>query len=113
MNGPSSDDRGFALPAVIFLVALLTLLLTGRLSRVQADRQIAEASEAMADAFAIAQSGLQNYVGSQTVRPPDGDSVRINLTGGYASVISHVIRNPADTTEKVGRSGGGTARFLP
>ena len=93
------DEEGFALPAVIFLVALLTLLLTGGLSRVQADRQIAEASEAMADAFAIAQSGLQNYVGSQTARPADGDSVRINLTGGYANVISHVIRNPADTTE--------------
>ena len=93
-------ERGFALPAVIFLVALLTLLLTSGLSRVQADRQIAEASEATADAFAIAQSGLQNYVSSQTTRPPDGDSVRINLTGGYANVISRVIRNPADTLEK-------------
>jgi type II secretory pathway pseudopilin PulG len=92
-------ERGFALPAVIFLVALLTLLLTSGLSRVQADRQIAEASEATADAFAVAQSGLQNYVGSQTARPPDGDSVRINLTGGYANVISRVIRNPADTLE--------------
>ena len=92
-------ERGFALPAVIFLVALLTLLLTSGLSRVQADRQIAEASEATADAFAIAQSGLQNYVSSQTTRPPDGDSVRINLTGGYANVISRVIRNPADTME--------------
>ena len=99
MIRPAYDERGFALPAVIFLVALLTLLLTGGLSRVQADRQIAEAGEATADAFAVAQSGLQNYIGSQTVRPADGDSVRINLTGGYANVISRVVRNPADTTE--------------
>ena len=93
------EERGFALPAVIFLVALLTLLLTSGLSRVQADRQIAEAGEATADAFAVAQSGLQNYIGSQTARPPDGDSVRINVTGGYANVVSRVVRNPADTTE--------------
>jgi type II secretory pathway pseudopilin PulG len=93
------DQRGFALPAVIFLVALLTLLLTSGLSRVQADRQIAEASEATADAFALAQSGLYNYIGSLSARPPDGDSVRINLTGGYANVISRVLRNPSDTTE--------------
>jgi len=99
MRESARAERGFALPAVIFLVALLTLLLTSGLSRVQADRQIAEAGEATADAFAVAQSGLQNYVGSQTSRPPDGDSVRINLTGGYANVISRVIRNPADTTE--------------
>jgi hypothetical protein len=95
----AGDERGFALPAVIFLVALLTLLLTTGLARVQADRQIAEAGEATADAFAIAQSGLQNYMGSRTTRPPDGDSVRVNLTGGYANVVSRVVRNPADTTE--------------
>ena len=70
------DERGFALPAVIFLVALLTLLLTSGLSRVQADRQIAEASEATAEAFAIAQSGLYNYMGSLTARPPNARSRR-------------------------------------
>lgn len=89
--------RGFALPAVILLVAVLTILLTAGLSRVRADRQIAEAAEATADAFSLAQSGLQNYMGSRTVRPPDGDSVRINLTGGYANVIAHLVQNPADT----------------
>jgi type II secretory pathway pseudopilin PulG len=97
--GARRDERGFALPAVIFLVALLTLLLTSGLARVRADRQISEASEAIADAFAIAQSGLQNYLGTQTARPADGDSVRINLTGGYANVVSRLVRNPPDTTE--------------
>jgi type II secretory pathway pseudopilin PulG len=97
VTGPASRERGFALPAVIFLVALLTLLLTSGLTRVQSDRQIAEAAEATADAFAIAQSGLQNYLGTRTARPPNGDSVRINVTGGYANVIAEVVRNPADT----------------
>lgn len=96
---PPSAERGVALPAVLFLVALLTLLLTSGLARVQADRQIAQASEDIARAFAIAQSGLQTYIGTRTTRPPDGDSVRINLTGGYASVVARVVRNPADTLE--------------
>jgi type II secretory pathway pseudopilin PulG len=100
MRGPWYDENGFALPAVIFLVALLTLLLTTGLSRVQADRQIAEASEATADAFVIAQSGLQNYLGTRSARPPDGDSVRINLVGGYANVVSTLVRNPSDSTEE-------------
>jgi hypothetical protein len=94
-----AGDRGVALPAVIFLVALLTLLLTTGLARVQADRQISQAAEDIARAWAIAQSGLQTYIGTRTARPADGDSVRINLTGGYANVVARVVRNPADTLE--------------
>jgi hypothetical protein len=96
----AAGERGFAIPAVIFLVALLTLLLTTGLARVRADRQIAEASEASAEAFALAQSGLQAYIGTLAARPPDGDSVRINLVGGYANVIAHLVQHPADTTER-------------
>lgn len=91
------DDRGFALPAVIFLVALLTLLLTSGLTRVRGDHEIATASEEATIAFAIAQSGLQMYMGSVTARPNDGDSVRINVPGGYANVVTHLVRRPATT----------------
>jgi hypothetical protein len=89
------DDRGFALPAVIFLVALLTLLLTSGLTRVDSDLESAMASEESTIAFAIAQSGLQAYMGSVTTRPTDGDSVRINVPGGYANVVIHLVRRPA------------------
>jgi hypothetical protein len=88
---PIGNDRGFALPAVIFLVALLTLLLTTGLNRVEGDRQIATASEETTIAFAIAQSGLQAYIGSATSLPGDGDSVRINVPGGYANVVTHLV----------------------
>jgi hypothetical protein len=88
------DDRGFALPAVIFLVALLTLLLTTGLNRTEGDQRIAEASEEIVLAFGIAQSGLQTYIGSVTSQPGDADSVRINVPGGYANVVTHLVRRP-------------------
>ena len=36
-------------------------------------------------------------MGTTATRPADGDSVRINVTGGYGDVIARVIRRPADT----------------
>jgi type II secretory pathway pseudopilin PulG len=94
------DSRGFALPAVILLVALLTVLLTSGLSRVRTDRQIAEASDETAAALAIAESGLQAYFGTAATRPADGDSTRINVPGGYANVVVHLVRQPADTMRR-------------
>jgi hypothetical protein len=99
-----SGDAGFALPLVLFLVALLTALLAAGLTRVQIDREIAEASDATTSATTVAWSGLQTYLGTLTldacerpVRPPDGDSVRINVPGGYAEVVARVVRVPPDT----------------
>jgi hypothetical protein len=93
-----ADRGGFALPAVILLVALLTVLLTSGLTRARVERQIAQASDDMATAYAVAQSGLQTYMGTVTTIPADGDSTRINVTGGYANVVVHLVRRPADTT---------------
>jgi len=95
-----SDRRGFALPAVILLVALLTVLLMSGLSRARTERQIAQASDEAAGALAVAQSGLQTYLGTATTRPLDADSTRINVTGGYANVVTHLVRQPADTTQR-------------
>jgi hypothetical protein len=100
MTPPLVDRRGFALPAVILLVALLTALLTSGLSRARTEHHIAEASDETAGALTIAQSGLQTYLGTVTTRPPDGDSTRINVTGGYANVVIHLVRQPADTTQR-------------
>lgn len=100
MTLPLGDRRGFALPAIILLVALLTALLTSGLSRARTERQIAEASDETAGALTIAQSGLQTYLGTVTTRPTDGDSTRINVTGGYANVVVHLVRQPADTIQR-------------
>ena len=99
-------SAGFALPGVILLVALLTALLLAGLSRVAADVQIAAAGEDIAAAVVVAQNGLQTYLGQLTldacerpIRPPDGDSVRINVAGGYAEVVARVVMRPADTLD--------------
>jgi type II secretory pathway pseudopilin PulG len=95
-----ANRRGFALPVVILLVALLTVLLTSGLTRARTERQLAEASDETSEALAVAQSGLQTYFGTVSARPSDGDSSRINVTGGYANLVVHLVRQPADTTRR-------------
>jgi hypothetical protein len=79
---------------------LVTVLLAALMVQVQTDRRIAESSGDLVDALVIAQSGLEGYVAhydSLTARPGDGDSLRINVVGGYADVIANVVHQPADT----------------
>ena len=99
-----SSRRGFALPLTILLIALLTVMLTAGFSRLRVERQIADGAGNVSTALTIAQSGLQTYLGTvntdactRPIRPPDGDSVRINLTGGYADVVARVVQRPLDT----------------
>ena len=93
-------NRGFALPLVLFLVALLTALLAAGLMRVEGDIEVAEAGAATISARAVAWSALQIYMGTlnldaceRPIRPPDGDSVRINVPGGYGEVVARVVRS--------------------
>jgi type II secretory pathway pseudopilin PulG len=78
----------------IFLIALLTIMLSAAFARISADRRVADGTEATVTAFSVAQAGLQTYFSVQDSEPPNGDSVRINVTGGYAWVIPHVIQQP-------------------
>lgn len=94
------SDAGFALPLTIFVLTLVTIMLSAIMVQVQADRRIAESSSDVVSALSVAQSGLERYFShydSLTGRPPHGDSLRINVTGGYADVVARVIRKPADT----------------
>ncbi len=93
------SERGFALPTVIFLVTFLTVLLATALARARSDHEVADSGQSVVDALAIAESGLQIFLDGQTSRPSDGDSVRINVTGGYTDVVVLVLQNPADQTE--------------
>ncbi len=97
-------ECGFALPVTLFVVALVTVMLSTVFVRVRNERQIADSSGDMVDAVAVAQAGLARYMRQvsfdgcdNAIRPPDGDSVRINVFGGYADVVAHVTHRPADT----------------
>lgn len=90
-------ERGFALPLALFFLAILTMLVTAAFSKIAGDRRVAESSGAAVTAFAVAQSGLQTYMGTLTTRPGDGDSTRVNVVGGYVDVIARIIRRPHTT----------------
>jgi hypothetical protein len=96
-SAPSASERGIALPLTLFIVILLTVMLASLFARVGIEREMAVGASDAVTALAVAQAGLQRYFGSKTSRPPDGDSVRINVTGGYADVVAHVVQHPADT----------------
>jgi hypothetical protein len=94
------SERGFALPITIFIVTILTLLLTAAFVRVQADRNAADSSVSTLEALSVAHAGLRRYMSyydSAMARPLDGDSLRVNVTSGYADVVAHLVHTPADT----------------
>ncbi len=97
-RGGFRDRRGFALPMTILLVAMLTVMLSAAFARVSADRRVAHGTEWMVSSFSIAQGALSSYMNSQADPPADGDSVRINVAGGYAWVVPWIIQDHPDPT---------------
>ncbi len=87
-----------ALPLTIFIVTLMTIALAAAFARVGAEREMAVGAGETISALTVAQSGLQRYLGSRTTRPPDGDSTRFNVTGGYADVVARIVRRPPTDT---------------
>lgn len=98
MHAP--NQRGMALPVTLFIITLMTIMLAAAFARVGAERETAVGASDAIRALTVAQSGLQAYLGSRTSRPPDGDSVRINVTGGYADVVARIVQRPADPRQK-------------
>jgi hypothetical protein len=90
-------ERGIALPLTLFIVTLLTVTLAAAFARIAADRAIGTGSDQAVTALTVAQTGLARYLAYRTTRPGDGDSLRFNVTGGYADVVARIIRAP-DTT---------------
>lgn len=97
-------EHGFAIPLTIYVVTIVTLMLAVVYAGASADRRSADATGDHVEALSIAQAGLETYLGTVNVdacdwpiRPTDGDSVRINVNGGYADVVARVVRRPADS----------------
>src|SRR5574341_1613399 len=93
----SANRRGIALPVTLFIITLMTIMLAAAFARVGAERETSVGASEAISALTVAQSGLQRYMGSATSRPPDGDSVRFNVTGGYADVVARIVES--DSTD--------------
>lgn len=92
------DSRGFALPMAILVLALLTISTTAALVIGSAEeREIANVRDQV-DAFALAQSGLEQFLRHRsslgfTGTPPAAfEYVRIDIPGGYADVTLELVR---------------------
>ena len=100
----STDRRGFALPAAVLVIAVLTIMVAGGFSIVSAERRSVADQKSQISAFRIAEQGLEIYlvrrdsllsgVAGYTKVPGAKDSVRITVTGGYADVSLTRLRPP-------------------
>jgi hypothetical protein len=100
----NTERRGFAIPIAVLVIAVLTIMIAGGFSIVSAERRSVADQKSQISAFRIAEQGLEIYlvrrdsllknVAGYTKVPGAKDSVRINVTGGYADVSLTRLRPP-------------------
>ncbi|HEY0529367.1 MAG TPA: hypothetical protein VGD02_11100 [Gemmatimonadaceae bacterium] len=91
-----NERRGFAIPIAVLVIAVLTIMVAGGFSLVSAERRSVDDQKAQISAFRIAEQGLEVFLVrrdslmSATANyarvPGQTESIRINMTGGYADV---------------------------
>ncbi|HEY7612155.1 MAG TPA: hypothetical protein VH764_04120 [Gemmatimonadales bacterium] len=102
-----SERRGATLPLSLLVIAILTLSMMVAASRLSSERQITSDHEAVMDAFAVAQAGMEQYLSGLTALPPGTvppithDSTITNLPGGTALVSFRRLRDSTSTTPAI------------
>ncbi len=90
--------RGFAIPAAILTILVLTVAIAAGFSIAMAERRSADDQKAQITAFEMAEQGLEIFLvkrdslGFVSTPPGTRDSTRIAFTGGYADVVMSRIR---------------------
>lgn len=103
MNMQTRD--GFALPVAIFVIGFLTVGVAAAFTRVESEARTNRDRDATIDAYSVAQSGLEYYLtnrralGLTQFPPPAQESVRVNVPGGYADVITNRVRQENGAVE--------------
>lgn len=88
-------ESGFAIPFVLFVVTLVTLMLASAFTRTTAEFAVAAGSDVTVTSLAVARTGLEAFLGNpRGVRPLPGDSTRHNVVGGYAWVVPQLLQSP-------------------
>ncbi len=92
----NAERRGFAIPIALLVIAVLTIMVAGGFSLVSAERRSVADQKSQISAFRIAEQGLEIFLVRRdsimlgmpgyTKVPGAKDSVRIQMTGGYADV---------------------------
>ncbi len=100
----NTQRRGFAIPVAILVILVLTIMVAGGFSLVSAERRSVADQKSQISAFRIAEQGLEVFLVRRdslmkdkpgyTKVPTGNDSIRINLSGGYADVTLTRLRAP-------------------
>lgn len=92
---------GFAIPAAVLVIAILSVSLAASFSLVISERRGVEDQKAQVSAFVLAEQGLETFfikrdsLGFHTIPPGVREGpIRIYLNGGYADVELDRIRPP-------------------
>lgn len=97
-NSPGATRSGFAIPAALLTILVLTVAIAAGFSIATAERRSADDQKAQITAFKIAEQGLETFLlkrdslGFTSTPPGVKDSVRISFTDGYADVVMNRIR---------------------
>jgi Tfp pilus assembly protein PilX len=94
----TSSRRGATLPLAIFAIMLISLAAAAGYARVSSERRINGDQQARVDAFAVAESGLERYIGGiSTIPPASHDTTITGLPGGSAQISLRRIMAAAGT----------------
>ena len=99
-----SERRGATLPLSILVIAVLSISVLVAAARLSSERQITSDQEAVMDAFAVAQAGMEEYFRALTALPPgtlppiSHDTTITTLPGGTAQVSFRRLRDSTATT---------------
>ena len=98
-----ADRRGFTLPMVVLLVALLSIALVLGFTRTSAELRSFSDQQAAMDAAALAQTGMARYLANLSALPASGsfDTTISGLPGGSAAVSLRRVRDSAATAGDV------------
>jgi Tfp pilus assembly protein PilX len=94
----SGRRRGIALPAVLFMITLLTILGAAAITITGTERRVSGNSGLETQAYAIARTGLERFLldrermGFTSDPPAQSESTRVVVRDGYADVVLTRIR---------------------
>jgi hypothetical protein len=90
------NRRGVTLPMTIIVIAVMAVAVAISYSRLSSERRITSDGGAQLDAFAVAQSGLSQYLATRSGMPGSSqDTTYTTLPGGTAQISMRRLR---DTT---------------
>lgn len=98
-----SDRPGFALPMALLVVVFLTVGVATAFTQGQSELRADRDREAKSDAFAYAQSGLEQFavnrvqMGFDGLNPAVTESTRVAMPNGHADVVMQRVRAKSPT----------------